>query len=247
MNPTTTKNLSNVITFDELMEIASELGSEAGKGKDTQIKFLLKAAEGGYHNALDLTKNKHGADVDDAQRLAEIYFKAQQGAVVFDAKADNQRKLASIVRTAIKVGGWPKGGAGEPLATINNLMTHRQNFKKVPGNAKRIDDAANTFLKYARAQLKRDALIEDDELKEFCFKPEKAEQPTAEELIERLVKQLDKLADGTAAGGTAQDNSTEVIHARQQLRKRLSALATARGQGAPAKPARGAKGAQVSP
>jgi hypothetical protein len=48
-------------------------GAEAGKGKDTQIKFLLKAVEGGYHNALDLAGNKHGTDVDDATKLAETY------------------------------------------------------------------------------------------------------------------------------------------------------------------------------
>ena len=207
----------------------TQLGEQAGKGADTQIKFLLKAVEGGYHGAVDLAANKHGTDVDDATKLSEAYVKAQQGAVVFDAKAPNQRKLISTVRTGIKLGGWPKGGNGEPLATVNNLMTMRQNLRKIPAEAKKLDDAANTLLKYARAQLKRDQLIDDAELKEFCYKPGK-NLATAEDIIESMVKQMDKLIDGRAAQSTAQDNSAEVRNARQALRTRLSAIATARGK-----------------
>lgn len=221
--------MANTITFADLVQTAQELGAEAGKGKDTQIKFLMKAVEGGYHNALDLSPSKHGTDVDDATKLAETYVKAQQGAVIFDAKAPNQAKLISTVRTSIKLGGWPKGGNGEPLATMNNLISLRQNLKKIPAEAKKLDDAANTLLKYARAQLKRDTLIDDAELKEFCYKPGKSLQ-TAEDLIETMVKQLDKVIDGSAQQGTAQDNSAEVRNARQMLRTRLSAIATARGK-----------------
>lgn len=221
--------MTNGTTFADLLQTASDLGAEAGKGKDTQIKFLLKAVEGGYHGACDLSANKHGTDVDDATKLSEAYVKAQQGAVVFDAKAPNQRKLISTVRTGIKLGGWPKGGNGEPLATVNNLITTRQNLRKIPAEAKKLDDAANTLMKYARAQLKRDTLIGDDELKEFCYK-KAPNLPTAEDIIESMEKQLSKLIDGSAAHSTAQDNSTEVRNARQMLRGRLSAIATARGK-----------------
>lgn len=221
--------MANTITFADLCQTAAELGADAGKGKDTQVKFLLKSVEGGYHNALDLSPSKHGTDLDDATKLAEIYVKAQQGAVIFDAKAPNQAKLISTIRTSIKLGGWPKGGNGEPLATVNNLMTIRQNLKKVPATAKKLDDAANTLLKYARAQLKRDTLIDDSELTEFCYKPGK-DLKTAEQIIEAMEKQLSKLLDGSASQSTAQDNSNEIRNARQLLRGRLSAIATARGK-----------------
>lgn len=239
----TPRSTSNVMTFDDMLETATQLGTEAGKGKDTQIKFLLKAVEGGYHNILDLTPGKHGPDVDDAVRLSEAYFKAQQGAVVFDAKAPNQRKLASTVRVAIRLGSWPKGGAGEPLATVNNLMTLRQNLRKKPENAKLLEDAANTLLKYARVQLKRDELLEADELEEFCFKPVK-EETTAEAVLERMAKQLDKLIEGD---GDMQDNSSEVISARRSVRKRLEAIATAQGAGQPTVGRAARKGAQAMP
>ena len=229
VHPNTPGNTGNTITFQDLLDTATQLGQEAGKGRDTQIKFLLKAVEGGYHNVLDLSANKHGTDVDDAQKLSEVYVKAHQGAVVFDAKAANQRKLISTVRTSIKLGSWPKGGNGEPMATVNNLMTMRQKLRQNPVEAKKLDDAANTLLKYARAQLKRDTLIDDAELKEFCYKAGK-NLPTAEDIIESMVKQLDKLIDGSAAQSTAQDNSSEIRQARQEMRKRLSAIATARGK-----------------
>jgi len=218
---------TNKITFSDLMQTAADLGAEAGKGRDTQIKFLLKAVEGSYHGALDLTANKHGHEIDDATKLSEAYVKGQQGAVVFDAKAPNQRKLISTVRTSVRLGGWTKGGHGEPLATVNNLMTMRQNMKKIPAEAKRIDDAANVLLKYARAQLKRDTLIDDAQLKEFCYKPGK-NLLTGEAIIENITKQLDKLINGQAQQGTAQDNSPEILNARQELRNRLSAIAKAR-------------------
>ena len=220
---------TNTITFADLLQTAAELGADAGKGKDTQIKFLLKAVEGGFHNALDLASNKHGTDVDDATKLSEAYVKAQQGAVIFDAKAPNQQKLISTVRTSIKLGGWPKGGNGEPMATVNNLIQMRQNLRKIPAEAKKLQDAANCLLSYARAQLKRDTLIDDAELREFCYKPGKNLQ-TGEQIIEGIVKQLDRLIDGRAAQSTAQDNSPEIVAARQDLRKRLTAIATARGK-----------------
>ena len=220
--------MANQPTFDDLLQKATELGDQAGKGADTQVKFLLAAVEGGYHGSVDLAKNKHSIEIDDARKLAEAYYKARTGAVIFDAKADNQQKLMSTVRTAIRLGAWPKGGNGEPLATVNNLMTIRQGLKKNPATAKKLDDAANTLMKYARAQLKRDTLMDDNELRDLCFR--KTPDPaTAEEIIERMSKQLDKLIDGSAAGGNAQCSSPRIMNARQELRKELSAIATARG------------------
>jgi len=218
--------MTNVLTAQDLMAVASELGAEAGKGTDTQIKFMLKVVEGGYHNAIDLKPNKHGRGVDDAEKLAEAYYKARTGANIFDAKADNQRKLVSCLRTGIKLGMWPKGGNGEPLATVNALMNIRQKLRQVPAEAKRLQDATNTLLKYAREQLRRDTLIDEEELRGFCFKPNGKEPATAEEVLENIRKQLDKLVKGNNHG--VRDTSAEVIAARGELQKRLSAIAKAK-------------------
>jgi len=220
--------VANTPTFQDVLDAATQLGAEAGKGKDTQVKFLLKTIEGGYHNVLDLNHSKHGADTDDATRLAETYVKAQQGSVVFDAKAPNQRKLISCLRTGIKLGSWPKGGNGEPIATVNNLMSKRQKLRANPAYAKKLNDATNTVLNYARVQLKRDTLLTDAELDQFMFKPD-ADDATVEELLSRSVKQLDKLIDGSAAHGTAQCRTQHVLNARDSLRKELAGIAKTKG------------------
>lgn len=217
----------NAPTFADLLQKATDLGVQAGLGADVQIKFLLATAEGAYHNALDLNPNKHGIGIDDATKLSEAYYKARSGSNVFDVKADNQRKTIACTRTAVKIGGWTKGGNGEPIATINNLMTLRQKARKDPTKAKRVDDAANVFLKFSREQLKRDTLISDAELEQFCFK-KVSDQPTVEQVIEGIQKQLTALVEGRAAGHTAQCNTQNILNARQAVTNELKAIATAR-------------------
>lgn len=70
----------------------------------------------------------------------------------------------------IKLGMWPKGGPGEPLSTLNSLMTLRDKLRKDNSFVKRIEDPTNCMLRFARAQLKRDSVIDVTELQEFCLK-----------------------------------------------------------------------------
>jgi len=218
----------NAMTFADVEASMMELGKMAGQGKDTQIKALLNVVQGAFHGSIDLQENKHGTDIDDCTKLAEAYVKAQTGAVVFDAKAMNQRKLISTFRTCTKLGQWPKGGSGEPLATVNNLMTMRQKLRASPTESKKLDDAANTLLRYARGQLKRDQLIDDTELKTFCYKKDATLQ-TPEQIIEGCRKQLIALKDGKSSSGTAQDASTDVRDAIKSLTERLKKIADKRG------------------
>ena len=218
---------TNGMTAADLEAVADKLGAEAGKGKDTRIKFMLGLVSGAYHGAANLEDNKHGANVDDAQYYTERYFKAQQGNVVFDAKAPNQRKEATCFRTCIKGGMWPKGGVGEPIATVNNLMTFWQKARAKPENAKRMQDAANTLLQYLRTQIKRDSLIPDDELNSFCFKKEIV-SPTAETIIENMRKTAQQLINGKAAGGTAHDASALIKKVEKALKDRLMEIADER-------------------
>lgn len=217
-------NPSNMITFEQLLAKAKELGEQAGKGKDTQVKFYLSVFEAAFQSKIDLNQNKHGPDIDDALKLSEAYVLAQGSATVFDAKAANQRKQRSCTRTMIKLGMWPKGGVGEPQATVNKLLTDRQTYRKDPANAKKLDDAGNTLLRYARAQVKQDQLIPHSELRAFCFKRDH-DLPDAEAILERIRKTAEELRDGTAAKGTALDNSVEVTAIINACTKRLTAIA----------------------
>jgi hypothetical protein len=125
----------------------------------------------------------------------------------------------------VKLGQWPKGGNGEPLATVNNLMSMRQKLLK--SNTKNLDDAANTLLKYARAQMRADQLLDDNTLKTFCYRPGKNTQ-SVEEVIEAMRNRLNKLIAGK---GGIQDNDQLVRDASQALTKRLGAIAKIKGAG----------------
>lgn len=219
-----TQQASNSITKQSLEAMVDQLGIEAGKGADTQIKFHIGLVEAAYHQVIDTTADKHGAGIDDAQYYVERYHKAKSGATVFDAKGNAGRKAAATSRTCIKLGMWSKGGIGEPISTVNNLITDWQKERRNPANKGKLDDATNTLLKYARAQLKRDQLVDPQELRSFIFK-KPSTLPTAEDILDGTRKQLQKLYDGKAANNTQIDNSVEVKAAIQSLTKRLRAIA----------------------
>lgn len=223
VNPTT-----NVPTFDSLLQVARDLGAQAGQGKDTQIKFDLKIIEAAYLGGLSLDPNKHGTDRRDGIVLAEEYTKAQTGATVFDSKAPAGRKLISNIDKCIKLGANPKWGNGEPLSTVNSLVSHRQTMRKDPTKVKQLDDAHNMLMRFATVQLKRDTLIDGDELKAFAFKKQ-AEPRTAEEVLEAIRKMANNLKAGKVNNCPDLDNSGEVQSIINACTKRLTAIAKARG------------------
>lgn len=218
----------NSLTFDDMRNIARDLGKQSGTAKDTQIRFLMKVVEASFFGSIDTTKNKHGANIDDSTVLAEDYYKAQTGSTMFDAKAGNQRKLASITRACVHLGMWPKGGPSEPLATANKLIFDiRAKERAKPGNVNKLDDAANTLLKYAREQVKRDSLVSDAELQAFCFKKNQSLQ-TPEQILKDAHKKLSLLIAGKSAHNTAHDDSEHVKKAREEIGTRLKEIAEAR-------------------
>ena len=227
MNAPAPTNGTNQHTLDTLLDKAKDLGEQAGKGRDTQVKFLLSCVEGGYYGAVDLTPGKHGAEVDDATKLAEAYVQAQGLATTFDHRAGNQRKLISTCRTAIKLGAWPKAGNGEPLATVGQLIAHRQKLRNDPTvDKKRLDDAANTLLRYARAQLKRDTLIDGDELNAFAYKTV-PDPKTTEDKVESIRNSLQALVKGN---GGFKDASPKVQEALTAMTDRLVEIAKSKAQ-----------------
>lgn len=229
----TTNNIPNAPTWNDILAVAKQLGEEAGKGKDTQIKFAMKVIEAAYLGVLDLDPNKHGTDKRDGIVLAQAYVTAQQGAVIFDAKADAGRKLISNLDKCIKLGSNPKWGAGQPLQNVNDLMTFRQTEKKA---GKKVDDAFNTLMRYATQQLKKDTLIVDDELKSFVYKRQPG-QRTAEDVLDSIRKTLNNLKAGKIANCPDRDTSSEVIEAVRLMTKRLTAIANAKGGNNPAQAA----------
>lgn len=225
MTDTTTG--ANVPTFESLLAKATALGEDAGKGKDTQIKFDLVVIEAAYLGGLSLDPHKHGKERRDGVVLAEAYVRAQQGAVVFDAKADKSRKLISNIDKCIKLGSNPKWGPNQPLQTVNDLVAYRQGLRKDPAQSKKLDDAHNMLMRYATAQLKSDTLIDGDQLKTFAFKKDPNEV-SVEEVLEAIRKKAQNLQAGKIAHCNGALNTPEVQSIIHACTKGLTAIAKAR-------------------
>lgn len=216
--------MSNAPSFDELCKKAEALGSDKGNGADAQIKFAMMVLEAAYLGALDLDPNKHGADRRDGIVLAERYMKGRTGATIFDTKSDSGRKLVSNLDKAIKLGSCPKWGQGQPLQNVNDLMTFRQREKKA---GKKVDDAFNTLMRYATAQLKKETLITDDDLHGFVYKRE----PTPRDAVD-VLESIRKVANNLKAGKVANcpdiDTSAEIQTIINACTKRIVAITKAR-------------------
>lgn len=221
----TTPQISNTPSFDDIVATVTELGKQAGQGRDTWTKFLYEVIEKSFLGGLDVTSNKHGKDREDAVVLSEAYVKAQTGATIFDAKAPNQRKTISCTRTGIRLGMYTKGGMGEPLATVDKLLTIRQKLRADPAYSKKLDDAANMMLRFAREQLKRDRMIPESELRQFCFKRQSDPQ-TVEDYWVAMRKKAMNVKVGK---GDVHDNDPAIDAVIAACNKRLKAIATQKG------------------
>lgn len=215
----------NKPTLDDVRAAIKDLGEQAGKGVDVQIKHFLKIVESAFLNVINTDPDKHGTGIDDATLLSDDYSKAQSGASIFSTKA--AIKTISCAKLGIRFGMGSKWGPGEPLNTLNTLVTLWRKLRADPANKGSLVDAFNAATKFARAQLKRPTMIGDAELRGFCFKPG-VEIKTAEEVLDDIRKALRKLRDGTASKGNALDASPEIIEMIKQADKRMKAIATAK-------------------
>ena len=216
---------SNAPTFDSVLADVKTLGEQAGKGVDVQIKFFLSVTQAAFLNVINLDPDKHGTGIDDATKLSDEYSKAQSGSSIFSTKA--ARKTISTTKLGIRLGMWPKGGPGEPLQTLNNLLTTWRKLRSDPANKGQMVDAFNTATKFAREQLKRNTVIGDAELRGYCFKPGQ-DHKTAEEVLDHIRKQLRALRDGKASKGTALDNSPEIETMIKAADRRMKEIAKAK-------------------
>ena len=222
---------SNAPTFDTIFATVTELGKVSGSGKDTQVKFDLTVCEGAYLGTLSLDPHKHGKEQNDALKLGEAYYRAQTGSMIFNSKADNQRKLVSNVQKFIKLGGCPKFGVGEPMGLVNRFMTRWKKLRQDPANKGKLNDAHNALLKLATAQLKLDTLIPDAEMDSFIFVGEK-EPRTPEEWFAAVRKQASKLMEGKLTNCPESDTSPQIKAIMTMCGKRIEDILKARAPGA---------------
>lgn len=211
----------NDTRFDELVDDVKNFAKLEGMAKDSPIKVGLKLVEAAYDGVIDLVADKHGKGIDDAAYIMEQAAMARRGAVRFDAKSDSGQVQISKARTCIKLGSWTKGGRGEPQATVNALMNMRDKLRKDPAQAKTLGDAYDSLLRYARAQIKLDRLIDDEEeLKSFLLKAPK-KLKNVEEALKAIQKNINALIGGKLQGGTLQYSDDDLQRANKNITKAL--------------------------
>lgn len=231
MNTSLAHNTNNAkAAFEALLVEAGELGTQAGQGKDSQIKFDLKLIESAYLGLINLDPNKHGEGVRDGKVLAEAYYKAQTGATVFDHKQPSQRKLISNVDKCIHVGMQGKWGPGQPVSIVNDMLNRRTHFKD---KGEKVEDAHNTLMRFLSNLKKRDDLPTDAEIDEIVLKKEPS-QLDAEDIWERIKKLATGLRAGTIPNCPDQDTSAEIDRVVKNSEKRLKEIAKMRAQIEPA-------------
>ena len=213
--------------WDELLEFTRQLATIHGQSEDTQIKHLLGVTQAAFEGVIDNTVDKHGAGVDDATKITETYWAARNKQVIFNPKAGNQRKTISCIRQCIRLGGWSKGGPGEPLGMVNMAMSEYRTMRKDLNLAKKLMDAANYLIKVAREMKRRDQILDRDELRDMAFKKE-SDLPTVEDVLDAARHTLKKLHEGKHRAGAC--STANVENAIKALNKELKGIADAKRQ-----------------
>ena len=222
-------NLAHTLTndhrFEDLLKTTEELATQAGLGADVQIKHLLTVAQAAFEGVIDNTENKHGQTIDDAVKITEAYWTARNKNVKFNPQAGNQRKTISCIRQVITLGGWSKGGSGEPMGLINRAMTSFQKLRTDPSQAKRLIDPANYLILIARRMKRSDVLLDDTELYDLSFKKD-PDIATIEDVLDGMRRTLTKLQSGKHTAG--QCDTVNIEAAKKAINKELKAIADAK-------------------
>lgn len=221
---TTTPGVGHNDPVAALLAQAKELGAQKARGIDTLVQFGILCVHAAHNGHVDLMKNKHGDSVDDAVRLYAAFEKGRSAASIFDHTSASGKVQAAKLRTCVKLGGWTRGGVGEPIATMNKLMDIRRKLRNDPLMRPKLDDAYATLLRYGRFQIKQTEAVDDPEtLRALCLKAE-GKPVTLKEYLAATAKRLDDLRAGKAAGGTLRHTSPAVLNALSELRAECEAV-----------------------
>jgi hypothetical protein len=221
MNSQVPTHGKNDTRFDDLLSESEKLGGIAGQGEDVQVKHLLLVTQAAFECVIDNTKNKHGTGRDDATVIAEKYWGARHKNVIFNPKAGNQRKTISCFRQVITMGGWSKGGPGEPMGMLNRAMTMYKSLRKVPGNTKRMIDPANYVIALARKLRRSDYVLDDATMNDMAFKKD-PDIATVADVLDKTRATLKKLYEGKHPAGSC--SSIHVDNAIKAIDKELKEI-----------------------
>lgn len=222
----------NVPTAQDFERRFKELGKRKGQGGDAQVAALFTFFEGTFLNVLDLAKNKHGSDVDDAAHSAAVFAMEQGTNSMYDTKASTTQKLASMMRAMGKLGQCTKFGVGQPLDVVNEFEGELKTIRKNPAMKGKLKDGAQAVVEFARAQTKAQRILSKQEFTQFLLKKQR-DATTEEDYLASLRKAVGNHKAGKVFKLDA-DTADAIVKA---CNKRLKAIAEAKAPSAAKKAA----------
>lgn len=209
---------------DDFFSKCEEYGKRIAAGEDALPQLYIDVIQGAYDGYLDLQKDKHGQNLDDAMYAYTRAMTSKSGAAVFKGKADSLNSQASRVRSILKVGLWTRGGTGQPIERRNKLVNVWSKLATEPHAKGRRVSLAEALIKFARVQVKRDAILTDEELQNLCLRPAKADLTLADWIERTCVKPLRDLRNGKANRGQLSDQSEAIRDSLEALVDRVTEL-----------------------
>ncbi len=212
-------NGSNSVARDELrrelMNEVREYGRNSAEGKDSLPMLATRVIKASADGIIDLSKDANGWD--DAAKMYEAYVTAESKKAVHDHTDTGKKANVSKLRQLVIFGA---------LTTVDPVDVHNRTFEKRLKMAKEgqnVKAAYPAYVDVARAQIKTQTELSDDELTAVLLKPEKNDPDVVTE-ITQIKKRIERLITGEKG---LQDNSEQIIQVNKLLGERLAALTLA--------------------
>lgn len=215
---TTPTHGKNDHRWDDYLSDVRKFAQDSGNGRLSRLRIALRTINAAYDGVLDTVKDKHGKGLDDAAFIYAAVSKEEAQIGTHNGKSVAAQ--ASKIRACVKLGGWTRGGVGQPISNVNFLVERHKALKSTGQDVK---DCYEAVLKYASVQIKLNQAMEEKDLDQFILKGAKA-PVELEDYLAGIQKKLTDLVSGKAGGGTLQDSSPEITLALEGVGQRLAAL-----------------------
>jgi len=204
---------------NEAIKQIKSFGRDAASGKDSLPKlahYVTRLAADGVITA------KKGKDGDDTAELYGHYVTAESNKAMHEHSAGGSKANISKLRQLVALGEMT---TIDPVELLQSAFDIRA--KLVAANAEadkdeqiKLKSAYPFYVDVARAQIKSDTLLTDDEIMDLASKSEPKEKDA-----EAILKQIDKLLQGLVSGENShgvKDDSESVETAAQCIAERLA-------------------------
>lgn len=209
---------ANDTRMTDLMSDVREFGRSLAAGKDSLPMLAVRVVRAANDGVISTEKDKDGTD--DATRIYTEVMKSASKKAIHEHTAGGIKANASKLRQLIIMGAMT---TCDPVDVLNRAIVARGQMVEAD---QKVRPAYPAYIEVARAQLEQPDALSDEQITGAMLKPER-EDKTAEDVLNGVLKTLDKLISGEIPGG-AKDQDERVIAAHSSIKDRLAALCVQR-------------------